>query len=111
MAAGSGPPYKERNVIMKEFTHIIQDPYGLHARTISRLIREAGRSSSQVMVSKGARTVRLSQMLEMMSLKVKRGDSIYVQISGEDEAEVCAALEKCLQQEECQHEMQRQGAV
>lgn len=96
---------------MIEFTHVIQDPYGLHVRTISRLIREAGRFSSQVMVRKGTRTVRLPQMLEMMSLKAKRGDSIYVQISGEDEAAASAALEKFLQQEECQHEMQRQGAV
>ena len=93
---------------MKEFTHVIQDPYGLHARTISRLIREAGRFSSQVMVSKGARTVRLPQMLEMMSLKAKRGDRIHVQISGEDETQACAALEKCLQQEEYRHEMQQQ---
>lgn len=85
---------------MKEFTHVIQDPYGLHVRMISRLIREAGRFSSQVMVSKGARTVRLPQMLEMMSLKAKRGDSIYVQISGEDEVQACAALKECLQKPE-----------
>lgn len=105
------PAAQETECDMKEFTHVIQDPYGLHVRTISRLIREAGRFSSQVQVHKGTRTVRLPQMLEMMSLKAKRGDSIYIQISGEDEAAASAALEKFLQQEECQHEMQRQGAI
>ena len=95
---------------MKEFTHVIRDPYGLHARTISLLIREAERFHSQVTVSKGERTVHLPQMLQMMSLKAKCGDSIHVQISGADEAQACAALKKFLQ-EEYRHEAQRQRAI
>ena len=44
---------------MKEFTYVITDPEGIHARPAGALVKEAGTFSSKITISKDGKEVEL----------------------------------------------------
>lgn len=75
---------------MKKFDYEIKDPVGIHARPAGLLVKAASEYNSDITVKKGEKTADAKKIFSLMGLSVKHGDTISVEISGEDES---AALE------------------
>ena len=65
---------------MKEFTYVIKEELGLHARPAGLLVKEAKKFQSAT------------------SMGVKQGDEVTVQVEGPDEDAAFEALEKFFQE-------------
>lgn len=82
---------------MKEFRTTVASPVGLHARPaslFSRSAKESGCSVKLAKVSAGllSEFVDATSILRVMTLGVKFGDEIVVQVEGENEVEVAENL-------------------
>lgn len=82
---------------MKEFRTTVASPVGLHARPASLFSRSAKKSGCIVKLAKvsaGALSefVDATSILRVMTLGVKFGDEIVVQVEGEGENEVAENL-------------------
>lgn len=84
---------------MQQFTYVIQDPLGIHARPagqLAKLIKPY--EDTAVTITKGPKTVKATQLMKMMSLAVKQGDEIVVAADGPAEEEVITVLKKFLEE-------------
>lgn len=77
---------------MKEFTYTIKDELGIHARPAGLLAKEAKKFASACTITKGAQTKKLTQLMGIMSLAVKKGEEVIVKAEGADEEQAIAAL-------------------
>ncbi|MBO5253971.1 MAG: HPr family phosphocarrier protein [Clostridia bacterium] len=78
---------------MKQFTYTVSDPLGIHARPAGLLAKEAKRFSSVCTITKEGQTKKLTQLMMLMSMGVKQGDTVTVAAEGEDEEAAIAALQ------------------
>ena len=79
---------------MKEFTYVVTDPIGIHARPAGLLVKEAKKYPDTVItLTKNGKEVNCLKLMGVMSLGVKTGESVLVKVSGADEAVVAAAFE------------------
>jgi phosphocarrier protein HPr len=78
-------------MITKDYT--ITAPQGLHARPATTLIKITKTFRSVVSLKKGEKTVRLNSMLNILSMMIKKGETISVLTEGEDEAEAAQAID------------------
>lgn len=81
---------------MRSFTYVITDRAGIHARPAGIFVKEAKKFGSEISVGKGESKADGKNLMQIMSLGVKSGDEISVTVSGEDEADACAAVEAVL---------------
>ena len=81
---------------MKEFDYIITDPEGIHARPAGLLVKEASRFQSDIQLKKDGKSGDAKRIFAVMALAAKKGETITVTVSGEDEAEAAAAMEAFL---------------
>lgn len=81
---------------MKEFTYIITDAAGIHARPAGLLVKEAKKFESMISLSRGSRTADLKKLFGVMGLGAKQGDSVTVTAEGADEEAAAAAVEAFL---------------
>ena len=80
---------------MQQFTYVINDPLGLHARPAGLLAKAAKPYADTVVtITKGDKTVKATQLMTLMSLAAKNGDEVTVAAEGPAEAEAIAALKK-----------------
>lgn len=70
---------------MKEFTHIIKDEIGIHARPAGLLVKEASKFKSDITVTNKGKTADAKKLFSLMSLSAKTGDEIKISIFGSDE--------------------------
>lgn len=70
---------------MKSFVHTIQDELGLHARPASMLAQEVKKYESKVTVKQGEKSVDAVSMLALMTMAVKAGQNVTIEIEGPDE--------------------------
>ncbi len=78
---------------MKEFTYTIQDELGIHARPAGLLSKLAKSFPETVVtVTKGGKTVKASQLMKLMNMGIKQGDTVTVTADGAAEEEAAAAL-------------------
>ena len=78
---------------MKQFTYTVSDPLGIHARPAGLLAKEAKKFSSVCTITKDGQTKKLTQLMMLMSMGVKQGDTVTVTAEGEDEEAAIAALQ------------------
>ena len=78
---------------MKTFQYIITDPIGLHARPAGMLVKEAKKYESTITIIKEGKACDATKLMMLMSLGVKCGNEITVEVSGSDEETACAELE------------------
>lgn len=78
---------------MKEFTYTITDPLGLHARPASQLAQAAAKVQSAVAVSVNGKQANVKQVISLMRLCVKYGDTLTFKIEGDDEAQGAVNVE------------------
>ena len=81
---------------MKNFSYTIKDELGIHARPAGLFVKNASTFSSTITVSKESKTVDAKKLFAMMSLGAKCGETIAVEISGEDEEEAFTAIQAFL---------------
>lgn len=82
---------------MKEFRTLVASPVGLHARPaslFSRCAKESGCTVSLAKISEGviSEFVDGASILRVMTLGVKCGDEIVVQVEGQTEDATASAL-------------------
>ena len=71
---------------MKQFTYVINDPLGLHARPAGLLAKLAKPYADTVItITKGEKSVKASQLMKIMSLAAKNGDEVTVTVDGPEE--------------------------
>lgn len=81
---------------MKEITYEIKDPVGIHARPAGLLVKKASSFKSDITITKDGKTVDLKKIFGIMSLGAKQGDTIVINITGEDEEEAFEAIKDFL---------------
>ena len=83
---------------MKEFTYVITDKEGIHARPAGDWVKLAPEYTSTVSVIKEGKKADATKVFGLMGLGVKNGMEITVQIEGEDEDTAAAAVEAFLKE-------------
>ena len=83
---------------MKSFEYTITDPVGIHARPAGILVREVKKYASTVTVIKGGKSVNALKLMALMGMGIKQGDTITVNVEGENEEAVAAAIETYLKE-------------
>lgn len=78
---------------MKEFTYVVNDPIGIHARPAGLLVKEVKKFQSTITVTKDGREVNGLKLMGLMSLGVKNGEKVTVRADGADEDAAITALE------------------
>ena len=70
---------------MKTFEYTIKDELGIHARPAGLLVKEAKKYESECTITKDGKTKKLTQLMMLMSLGVKQGETVPVTAEGADE--------------------------
>lgn len=83
---------------MKEILYKVTDPMGLHARPAGLLVREASTCKSDIKIHKGDKVKDAKSVIGVMSLGIKSGEEIKITISGEDEEDAAAKLQKFIKE-------------
>ena len=92
--AGLKKKEKKGCIIVKEFTYTIGDPLGIHARPAGMLTKAAKvYSDTTVTITKAGKSAAASQLMKLMSLGVKQGDTVTVTADGPSEEPAIAAME------------------
>lgn len=79
---------------MKTFAYTIKDENGIHARPAGMLVKIAQKYSSDIQIHCGGKSADIKRIFSVMGLGVKKGSSITITISGDDEAPAAQALEE-----------------
>ncbi len=79
---------------MKNFSYVITDEVGIHARPAGLLVKEAKKYQSKITVDKGGKKAEATKLMVLMGLGVKCGDTVEVEVSGEDEDTAYEGIKK-----------------
>lgn len=77
---------------MRQFDYTITDPLGIHARPAGLLAKEAKKFQSQCTITKGGQTKKLTQLMMLMNMGIKQGDTVTIQAQGPDADAAIEAL-------------------
>ena len=77
---------------MKTFEYTIKDELGIHARPAGLLVKKKKKFESECTITKDGKTKKLTQLMMLMSLGVKQGDTVTVSAEGADEDTAIAEL-------------------
>ena len=80
-------------ITMKSFEYTITDPVGIHARPAGMLVKEVKNYASSVTIVKGDKKADARKLMILMSLGVKCGETVTVEVEGADEETAAASLE------------------
>ncbi len=67
---------------------------GLHARPAGIFVREACKFKSEIFLSKDGNEINGKSVMQLMLLAAEYGSKVVLRVSGPDESEALAALEK-----------------
>ncbi|KIR02250.1 Phosphocarrier protein of PTS system [Lachnospiraceae bacterium TWA4] len=81
---------------MKQFTYVITDAQGIHARPAGTLVKVVKEFSSTITIAKDGKEVKANGVLGVMSLGAKQGEEITIKADGADEDAAIAKLEEFL---------------
>lgn len=77
---------------MISFTYTVTDPLGLHARPAGLLAITAKKCVSSIVIMKNEKRADAKRLIGLMGLGIKQGDTITIEVSGEDEESVAEQL-------------------
>jgi phosphocarrier protein len=78
---------------MAEFTYVIKNKLGLHARPAGQFVREAKKYKASVSLELNGNSVDVKKgIMNVMRLSAKCGDEIKISASGEDGSQAAAGL-------------------
>lgn len=78
---------------MKSFDYTITDEIGIHARPAGILAKKSKEYASRITITKGGKTAEAQKLMAVMSLGVKKGETVTVSAEGEDEEKAVADME------------------
>ncbi len=81
---------------MKEFSYVLKDENGIHARPAGAFVKEASKFSSDIVIKNGEKQADGKRLFALMGLAAKKGDEIKVEVQGDDEETAAQALENFL---------------
>ncbi len=70
---------------MKEFSYVIKDEIGIHARPAGMLAKTAKMFASKVTITANGKTVEATKLMAVMGLGVKQGTEVIIRAEGTDE--------------------------
>ncbi len=82
---------------MKEFTHVIADPLGLHARPAGMLVKACAGYASTVTVTAPTGKADAKRLMAVMRLAAKQGMELTISVEGADEEKAAAELKAFLE--------------
>ena len=82
---------------MKQFSYVIKDKEGIHARPAGLVVAEAKKFAGAVTIETKGKTADLKRIIAVMALCVKSGEEVIVRVDGEGEEAAAAAIEKVFQ--------------
>lgn len=77
---------------MLEFSHVIADPEGFHARPVTRVCSEARLWESSITIAFGPMRADAKDLMGLMGLMAGCGDELTVAVEGTDELACCEAM-------------------
>lgn len=84
---------------MKSFTYTVNDPMGIHARPAGLIAKLAKNyADTAVTITKDGKTVKATQLMMLMGLGVKSGNTVTVCADGPSEDAAIAELEAFFQE-------------
>ncbi len=78
---------------MKEFTYVITDPVGIHARPAGVLAKLVKSLDSKVFIWKGDKSAEAKKLMAVMGLGIKQNDEVKVTVEGPSEEADAASVE------------------
>ena len=81
---------------MYTFQYTIADPIGIHARPAGLLAKEAKKYTETISIVKGEKKADATRLMAVMGLGVKSGDTITVEVEGENAEQTGKAIEEFL---------------
>ena len=82
---------------MKEFTHVIADPLGLHARPAGMLVKACAGFASAVTITAPTGKADAKRLMAVMRLAAKQGMELNVSVEGADEEKAATELKAFLE--------------
>jgi len=79
---------------MKEFTYVITDAIGIHARPAGMLVKEAKAFSSTITLEANGKSADATKLMAVMGLGVKSGAEVVIKAEGDDEDAAIAKMEE-----------------
>lgn len=80
---------------MKQFDYTIKDPLGIHARPAGVFAKLAkGYGDTVITITKDGNTVKASQLMKVMGMGIKSGNTITLAAEGPQEDEAIEAAKK-----------------
>lgn len=71
---------------MKQFTYVVENTFGLHARPAALIAEQANvYPNTTITISCGPETVSATSAIKLMTLGIKKGDTITLTCDGEYE--------------------------
>ncbi len=83
---------------MKEFTYVITDEIGIHARPAGMLVKEAKAFISKITLEANGKTADATKLMAVMSLGVKNGAEVVIKAEGDDEDAAIAKMEEFMKE-------------
>lgn len=84
---------------MKEIVYQVTNSMGVHARPCAVLAQCCVNFKSIVTVTSNGKTVDGRNVLELLSLRAKKGDTLILQLNGEDEEQAVRAVQEVINRE------------
>ena len=81
---------------MKQFTHEVKDPMGLHARPAGLLVKACAAYQSVITLSTPTTKADARRLMAVMRMGVKQGTPLTVTCEGPDEEQAAAELQAYL---------------
>lgn len=79
---------------MKTITYTITDPLGIHARPAGLLVKAAKAfAGTEITLTKGDKTAKCTQLMKLMGMGIKGGDTVTITASGDGEDAAIEAME------------------
>ena len=83
---------------MKQFSYVITDPLGIHARPAGMLVKAAKDLDSTITIEKtGGKSATATKLMAVMGLGIKQGDEVTVTIDGGNEEANLQTMEQFFQ--------------
>ena len=79
---------------MVEFTCVITDPEGIHARPAGELVKAAKEFNSKITIEKDGKSGDCKKIFSIMALAVKSGNEVTITCDGDDEAAACERIQQ-----------------
>ena len=83
---------------MKQFTYVITDEIGLHARPAGLLVKEAKKYESTITLACNGKSAAATKLMAVMGMGVKHQDSVEVTVEGSDEDAAFEEMQKFFQE-------------